>query len=173
VPSLAIGSPHPARPVDDLVTSDAVRLFTARAQGVQPAFALTLDNASLVGQICERLDGIPLAIELAATRLKALSLEQIVARLDQRFRLLTGGSRTALPRQQTLSALVGWSYDLLTAPERTLFNRLAVFAGASRSRRRKRWAQTRAMCWICSVRWWTSHWWSPTAGRVALSATGC
>ena len=81
-----------------------------------------------MAQICRRLDGIPLAIELAAARVRALSVEQIAARLDDRFRLLTGGSRTALPRQQTLRAAIDWSHDLLT-PERALLRRLAVFAG--------------------------------------------
>ena len=82
-----------------------------------------------VAQVCQRLDGIPLAIELAAARVKALPVEQIAARLDDRFRLLTGGSRTALPRQQTLRALIDWSYDLLSEPERALLRRLSVFAG--------------------------------------------
>jgi len=90
---------------------------------------LTKNNASFVAQICFRLDGIPLAIELAAARVKMLSPEQIAARLDDRFRLLTGGSRTALPRQQTLRALIDWSYSLLSEPEKILFRRLAVFVG--------------------------------------------
>jgi predicted ATPase len=80
--------------------------------------------------VCRRLDGIPLAIELAAARVRALPVEEIAARLDQRFRLLTGGSRVALPRHQTLAALVGWSYDLLSEPERVVFTRLSVFAGS-------------------------------------------
>src|SRR5205807_8834614 len=80
-------------------------------------------------QVCRRLDGIPLAIELAAARVKALPVEEIAARLDDRFRLLTGGSRTALPRQQTLRALIDWSHDLLSGAERTLLRRLSVFAG--------------------------------------------
>ncbi len=82
-----------------------------------------------MAQLCVRLDGIPLAIELAAARVKAMSIEQIAARLDDRFRLLTGGSRTALPRQQTLRALIDWSYDLLSEKEKILLNRLSVFAG--------------------------------------------
>ena len=91
-----------------------MRLFLERATAVQPAFALTRQNAPAVARICQRLDGIPLALELAAARVKVLSAEQIAARLDDRFHLLTGGSRTALPRQQTLRALIDWSYDLLT-----------------------------------------------------------
>jgi predicted ATPase len=94
-----------------------------------PDFGLTEDNAPFVAQICSRLDGIPLAIELAASRVKVLTPEQIAARLDDRFRLLTGGSRTALPRQQTLRAMIDWSYSLLSEEEKKLFRRLAVFVG--------------------------------------------
>src|SRR5204863_5915271 len=94
-----------------------------------PAFAVTPQNATAVAQVCHRLDGIPLAIELAAARVKALPVEKIAERLDDRFRLLTGGSRTALPRQQTLRALIDWSYDLLSESEQTLLRRLSVFAG--------------------------------------------
>ena len=93
------------------------------------AFQLTPANAPTVVRICQRLDGIPLALELAAARMKLLSLEQISARLDDRFQLLTGGSRTAVPRQQTLRATIDWSYDLLSDEERRLLRRLAVFAG--------------------------------------------
>lgn len=108
---------------------DAVKLFIDRARAVQPGFDLTDSNAQAVAQICTRLDGIPLALELAAARVRGMSVEQIASRLDSRFRLLTGGSRTALPRQQTLSALVDWSYNLLSEPEKLLFQRLAVFSG--------------------------------------------
>ncbi len=108
---------------------DAVRLFADRAAASVPAFQLTNYNAFAVAQVCQRLDGIPLAIELAAARAKTLTVEQIAERLDDRFRLLTGGSRTALPRYQTLRSLIDWSYDLLSEPERALFRRLAVFAG--------------------------------------------
>ncbi len=93
-------------------------LFVERARAANPKFTLTESNASSVAQICSRLDGIPLAIELAAARTKLLSAEQIAARLDDRFRLLVGGSRTALPRQQTLRALIDWSYDLLSEEEK-------------------------------------------------------
>src|SRR5262249_28278104 len=108
---------------------EAVRLFIDRALAVAPAFAVTNRNAPAVAQICYRLDGIPLAIELAAARVRVLTPEQIAARLDDRLRLLTGGSRTALPRQQTLRALVDWSYGLLSAAERALLGRLSVFVG--------------------------------------------
>ena len=109
--------------------SEAARLFRERAQAAAPSFRVTERNAPVVAQICARLDGIPLAIELAAARVRALSVEQIAARLDDRFHLLTGGSRTALPRQQTLRGAVDWSYDLLSEPEQALLRRLAVFAG--------------------------------------------
>jgi predicted ATPase/class 3 adenylate cyclase len=106
---------------------EAVKLFIERASAVRPGFSLTPENAPLIARICWRLDGIPLAIELAAARIKVLSLEQIFTRLDDRFRLLSGGSRAALPRQQTLGALIDWSYDLLSEPERILLRRLTVF----------------------------------------------
>jgi predicted ATPase len=108
----------------------AARLFIERALAVQPAFQVSDENAMAVAGICQRLDGIPLALELAAARVGALSVVQIEARLSDRFRLLTGGDRTALPRQQTLRALIDWSFDLLTEPERALFRRLAVFSGS-------------------------------------------
>lgn len=109
--------------------SDAVRLFVERASQVRPGFALTEDNADPVVAICRELDGIPLAIELAAARLRALSPEQIASGLADRFRLLSGGNRTALPRQQTLRGSVDWSYELLSEDERMLFRRLGIFAG--------------------------------------------
>jgi predicted ATPase len=129
IPSLEIPTADAELPVDELVQNECVRLFAERARTALPGFSVTSQNASAVVQICRRLDGIPLALELAAARLKGLSVEQLASRLDQRFRLLTGGSRAALPRQQTLAALVSWSYDLLTDQERILFNRLAVFVG--------------------------------------------
>jgi predicted ATPase/class 3 adenylate cyclase len=129
VPSLATADPdHPPSPAD-LGRVEAVRLFVERAAAVRPEFELAEINATAVAQIVRRLDGIPLAIELAAARVKSLSAGQLAQRLDDRFRLLTGGSRTALPRQQTLRATIDWSYDLLSEPERRLFCRLAVFRG--------------------------------------------
>jgi non-specific serine/threonine protein kinase len=115
--------------LDELAAFEAIRLFVDRATAVQPHFALTTQNAPTVDQICRRLDGIPLAIELAAARVRLLTVEQIATRLDDRFRLLTGGGRTAVPRQQTLQATIDWSHALLTEPERVLFRRLAVFVG--------------------------------------------
>lgn len=108
---------------------ESVQLFVERARAANSRFELTEQNASAVAQICSRLDGIPLALELAAARCAVFSVEQIAARLDDRFKLLTGGSRTALPRQQTLRALIDWSYDMLSQDEHTLFRRLSVFAG--------------------------------------------
>ncbi|MEA2537154.1 MAG: hypothetical protein QOF11_1388 [Chloroflexota bacterium] len=115
----------------DLGEIDACQLFVERARAVQPTFALTDQNARAVAQLCHRLDGIPLAIELAAARVRALPVEQIASRLDDRFRLLTGGSRAAVARHQTLRATIDWSYDLLTEPERAVLRRLSVFAGGA------------------------------------------
>jgi predicted ATPase/Flp pilus assembly protein TadD len=129
VPSLSLSDPNPATAFETVAGSEAAQLFVERARLVQPDFALTRNNALPVAQVCQQLDGIPLAIELTATRLRLLTLQQIIERLDDRFRLLTSGSRTALPRHQTLQALIDWSYDLLPEPERALFGRLAVFAG--------------------------------------------
>ena len=100
-----------------------------RARLAQPDFGVTDINADAVAQICRRLDGLPLALELAAARVTTLAVEQIAGRLDDRFRLLTGGDRTAPPRQRTLRAAIDWSHALLDGPERALFRRLAVFAG--------------------------------------------
>jgi predicted ATPase len=128
VPSLPL-PPADASTADDVETSDAIRLFAERARAVRPDFGLTRANAAVVAQICRRLDGIPLAIELAAARARVLSEEQIARHLDDRFRFLTGGNRGALPRQQTLLATLDWSYALLAEPERMLFRRLSVFVG--------------------------------------------
>jgi predicted ATPase len=114
---------------DEIGRSAAVQLFVARAAAAQPPFAPAEKDLQAIAQICRRLDGLPLALELAAARVRVFSPEQIAQRLDDRFRLLTGGSRTALPRQQTLRAALDWSYDLLSEPEQVLFRRLSVFAG--------------------------------------------
>jgi predicted ATPase/class 3 adenylate cyclase len=129
VPSLAIADPRQLPSLEALQACEAVQLFIARALVVLPAFEVDEHNARTVAQICQRLDGIPLAIELAAARLNMLTTEQLASRLDNAFRLLTGGSRTALPRQQTLRATIDWSHQLLSDPERILLRRLAVFAG--------------------------------------------
>jgi len=129
VPSLSVGPDDDAARPEQVLAYEAARLFVDRAIAAEPTFALNRHNAAAVSQVCRRLDGIPLAIELAARRVRALSAEQIAERLDHRFHLLTGGSRAALPRQQTLAATVEWSYNLLDPAERALFERLAVFAG--------------------------------------------
>ena len=112
-----------------LASYEAVRLFAERAALASPGFEITSTNVSTIAQVCCRLDGIPLAIELAAARLRMLSVEQIAERLDHAFVFLTGGSRTALPRQQTLRATIDWSYNLLTPAERTLLLSLSIFSG--------------------------------------------
>jgi predicted ATPase/class 3 adenylate cyclase len=128
VPSLTIPSLETPT-VTTLTQYEAVRLFVDRAVTIQPNFTVTNQNAPAVSQICYYLDGIPLAIELAAARINVLSVEQISERLVDSFRLLTGGSRTALPRHQTLRALIDWSYGLLPSTERAMFERLSIFAG--------------------------------------------
>jgi non-specific serine/threonine protein kinase len=129
VPSLAVpGIPVPAEP-ERLTRYEAVRLFVERARSSAPAFGMTSENAPAVARICARLDGIPLAIELAASRVRVLPPEEIAVRLDDRFRLLAHGNRAALPRQQTLRALIDWSHDLLDDDERALLRRLSVFGG--------------------------------------------
>jgi predicted ATPase/Tfp pilus assembly protein PilF len=125
-PNVELGTPDAEHP---MMQYEAIRLFVERAATAKPGFAVTDQNAPAVAQVCRRLDGIPLALELAAARVRVLSVEQVAQRLDDRFRLLTGGSRTLLPRQQTLRALIDWSYDLLSEPERALLRRLSVFAG--------------------------------------------
>jgi predicted ATPase/class 3 adenylate cyclase len=129
VPPLSVPGTAGRIAADTIVQYEAVHLFIERAMAVQPAFNLTEQNAAAVAEICRRLDGIPLALELAAARVRSLSVQQIAERVNDRFRLLTTGDRTALPRQQTLRALIDWSFDLLTPKERVLFRRLAVFAG--------------------------------------------
>jgi predicted ATPase/DNA-binding SARP family transcriptional activator len=116
--------------LEEALRSDAVRLFVERAREAAPTLRLTDADAPRLVSVCRRLDGMPLALELAAARLKVLSLDQVAARLQDRFRLLTGGSKAVLPRQRTLRAAVEWSYDLLEPSERLLFERLSVFAGS-------------------------------------------
>jgi non-specific serine/threonine protein kinase len=128
VRSLPVPAPESAGDLQAVEASAAVRLFVDRARIVDPRFTLTQRNAAAVADICRRLDGIPLAIELAAARVKVLSVEEILSKLDDRFRLLTGGKK-ALPRHQTLRSVFEWSYDHLTAQEQRLFRLLSVFAG--------------------------------------------
>ncbi len=129
VSPLSLPSPGMLPPAVTLTQYEAVRLFIDRATAARPSFRTTEQNAAAVVQICRRVDGIPLALELAAARVKALSVDQIASRLDDQFRVLTNGSRTGLQRHQTLRATIDWSFDLLTEGETVLFQRLAVFAG--------------------------------------------
>jgi predicted ATPase/DNA-binding CsgD family transcriptional regulator len=129
VPSLSLPDLRRLPDIKGLPQYESARLFVERAAAVKPSFALTEHNASAVAQVCYRLDGIPLALELAAARTKVLSVEQIADRLDGSFGLLSAGGRTAMPRHKTLHATMEWSHDLLSGPERALFRRLSVFAG--------------------------------------------
>jgi predicted ATPase/DNA-binding SARP family transcriptional activator/Tfp pilus assembly protein PilF len=128
VPTLTTPDPSNST-LGTLSQYEAVQLFVERAQSAVRDFSVTQDNASAIAQVCHHLDGIPLALELAAARVKLLRVEEIATRLDDRFRLFTGGARTALPRHQTLRAMIDWSHDLLSGPERALLRRLSVFAG--------------------------------------------
>jgi predicted ATPase/class 3 adenylate cyclase len=129
VPALAVPDASSITTPEALTQYESVRLFMDRAAAAHSAFQASEHNVAAISEICRRLDGIPLAIELAAARVRALSVENIAERLNDRFRLLTSGNRTALPRQQTLRALIDWSYDLLDECERAVLRRLAVFAG--------------------------------------------
>jgi predicted ATPase/DNA-binding SARP family transcriptional activator/Flp pilus assembly protein TadD len=129
VPPLAFPASSESGSFETLAGYEAIRLFIERAATASPAFQITPENASAILQICQCLDGIPLALELAAARLKLLTVAEVAQRLDDRFRLLTGGSRAALPRNQTLRASIDWSYELLSLAERLLLQRLSIFAG--------------------------------------------
>ena len=129
VPPLSMPAVLDGLGADELARHEAIRLFAERAAAASPGFTLAADNADAVARLCRMLDGVPLAIELAAARVRALSIEQIAVRLADRFRLLATGDRTAPLRQQTLRAAVDWSYELLTEPEQILLRRLSVFAG--------------------------------------------
>lgn len=130
LPSLAVPDLTVTITAKDVNVYGATALFAARALAADTQFTLTDVTAPVVAAICRRLDGIPLAIELAAARVKVLSIPNLARRLDERFKILTGGNRTSLPRQKTLAALIEWSYNLLTAREQTFFNRLGIFAGS-------------------------------------------
>ena len=132
VPALAVPAPARLTSAEQLVDYDGVRLFVERAGAVRPGFTLTERNAPIIAHLCWQLDGLPLALELAAAWVKTLNPEQIAARLEDRFRLLTGGSRTATLRHQTLRGAIEWSYSLLNVDEQTFFDRLSVFAGGCR-----------------------------------------
>ncbi len=127
VPPLSLPGPDQKLTITQMASYEAIRLFSERARLIERHFELNQANFEVVREICERLDGLPLAIELAAARLAVLSVEQIAERIDDRFQLLTSGSRTVLPRQQTLKALIDWSYDLLSPVEQVIFAKLAIF----------------------------------------------
>ncbi len=129
LPISSLKLPQADQTPEEIAASEGVKLFLERAKAVRPDFEVMPGNAAVIGEIVRRLDGIPLALELAAARLRMMTVEQINGRLDDRFRLLRGGSRTALPRQQTLQALIDWSWNLLEEKERLLFQRLAIFSG--------------------------------------------
>src|SRR5271170_6862716 len=129
VPSLTVPGPGENVAPDALLAYEGVRLFVERAGLLRPDFSVTSENAASLASICYRLDGIPLAIELAAPRLRSMSVEELNQGLDQRFALLTGGSRTALPRHRTLRSTIDWSSDLLREPEKLFLQRFSVFAG--------------------------------------------
>src|SRR5439155_6768351 len=128
-PLQPLSVPEPAASAESVARSEAVQLFVERAQRQLPDFELTATRVATVAELCVHLDGIPLALELAAARVRTLSVEQITGRLNERFKLLTGGTHSALPRQQTLRATLDWSFDLLAEPERALLRRLGIFAG--------------------------------------------
>lgn len=128
VPTLSV-LPDDTENIAEIAACDAVRLFLDRASNQQPSFVLDHHNAAVVASLCRRLDGIPLALELAAARLRSLTLEELHDHLEDRFHLLTGGNRGSLPRHQTLEALIDWSYQLLNPPERALLRKLSVFSG--------------------------------------------
>jgi predicted ATPase len=167
VPSLSLPDPRHLPAIESLPRYDAVRLFIERAGTVNPAFTLTERNATAVAQVCYRLDGIPLAIELAAARAKVLSVEQIAGRLDESFGLLTAGNRAAMPRHRTLRTAMDWSHELLSEEEQTLFRRLWL---------QRLWAPERVSkwerSWRCSRAWWTSLWWWRES-KTGRRATGC
>ncbi len=129
IPSLSLPSEGEAATLGDIRSTEAVQLFLARTQEVRPGFELDRQNADAITEIIRRLDGIPFALELAAARMRMFTVHQLAERLDDRFRLLTGGRRTALPRQQTLQAMIEWSWNLLSDKERLLLQRLSVFFG--------------------------------------------
>jgi hypothetical protein len=133
LPALGVPAERERLSAEEALRYEAVALFVARARAADSRFAITDANAATVAEICRRLDGIALAIELAAPRIKILNLTQLAAKLGERFRLLTGGGKTVVPRQQTMRALIDWSYDLLDPGEQRLFRRLAIFSGSSSS----------------------------------------
>ena len=176
VPSLPVPDPGAASTAADVASIDSVRLFSDRALAVDPSFAITGDNVAAVAGLCFHLDGLPLAIELAASRVAAIPLATLAERLDQRFTLLVGGSRTALTRQQTLEATLDWSYDLLTGSSNAFFALCRSSLDRHRQRRSSRCARARRSIGETSCRSWptwsTSRWWYSTTPPTRR-AIGC
>jgi predicted ATPase len=163
VPPLSVPVRQATPSSDELESCESVRLFGERARGRDPSFSLSPPNAFAVAKICRMLEGIPLAIELAAARVGTLSVEQISQRLGKSLELLTRGGRTALPRQRTLKGALGWSYDLLSESERKVFRRLSIFAGgwtleASEAVGTGDGVEESEVLWICSPISWRSPW---------------
>jgi predicted ATPase len=146
VPPMTLPDPERLPPVDELMKYESVALFVARAQGVKPDFRLTAENAPAVAQICVHLDGIPLAIELAAARIKVLPAPMMLSRLSSRLKLLTGGSRDLPARQQTMRAAIAWSFDLLSPDDKQLFRHLGVCVRGCNME------AVEAICTICPTR---------------------
>jgi non-specific serine/threonine protein kinase len=162
VPSLTVPGTNETSTPETVSRYEGVRLLVERAKLVRPDFDVTTENASAIASICARLDGMPLAIELAAPRLRSMSVDELNERLDQRFALLTDGSRAALARHRTLRSTIDWSYDLLTDVEQAMLRRVSVFAGGWTLRARNRSApETGSMLRTsssCSRRWSTRAW---------------
>jgi class 3 adenylate cyclase len=163
IPPLRVSPAEDTTDIDALAKQEAVALFVDRARAVKPEFELTRENAPHIAAICVRLDGLPLAIELAAARIRLLTPEAILARLEKRLPLLTGGSRDLPARQQTLQQAIAWSHDLLEPPQRRLFARLSVFVGGaggwSKSRRyADHPTRLASMCSMASGHWWSRAW---------------
>ena len=174
VPPLALPDPAKALPLDALAQAEAVALFVQRARAADPGFALTEQNAAVVAEICRRLDGLPLAIELAAARLRVLSPEALLALLSDRLRLLTGGPRDVSARQRTMRATIAWSYDLLSPDEQALFRRLAVFVGGFDLEAAAAVVGGDLVELVDGLERWSSRaWCSGRSGRRAGCGSGC
>ena len=162
VPSLSLPDPGSASDPEAVSLCEAIRLFAERAAAATPGFVLTPQNTADIVRVCQRLDGMPLAIELAAARTRVLTPSQIAARLDDRFLLLTDGSRVVMPRQRTLRATMDWSHDLLDEEERVLFRWLSVFADGFALEAAEAVCHAGGArevgCSSCSPSWWTNHW---------------
>ena len=172
LPPLEAG--RPGEDIERLIHADAISLFVERARQVKADFALNDNNSRAVVDICQRLDGVPLAIELAAARVMALSPAELLRRLDRRFQVLSGGRRSAIERHATLRAAIDWSYDLLDSAEQRLLARLAVFSGGCTLERHRGGLQRRSCrdgtrSWIWSPVWLPAHSWSR---KTAIWARG-